>query len=511
MKQSVSWRRRAVFGLTLVAAGFLVLSFLRYYRENLSELVLKMVLLPASLIAGGFLLGDEELWKRKEYWLLLSFFAWVYISAVCSEPYYGIFEQNWRFLWILATEILFLFPLGFYYASAGKAGDRILAGFAWISIIAAVVLCIWGLSCVIQGKYLEAVSINGYGVGIHPGERRLVVLAHPNPTGMVFTLCGILAVMMAHRSQHALVRVFLAVSVLLLYAGTCLTDSRTSEMAFAAGIGCSLFITLFSALRGKRRYLRWSISVIAGIIGVGVVFLLRTPVTAGLNGIAEQYAATHAAETAAPVQKESGNTGKATDSGQAEEMPEPVEVPTAVSRKIRIEPGKAFSGREKIWRTIIERMNQEKRSWLIGFSPYGIGLVMGEWMKEFIGYWMTELHNSMIQILASSGIPALLTLLAFLAVLGVKSIRAMTEDGEPEIPGWSRYAPAFFIAVICFSILETFFVLYEQVHFANFWFFLLAGWFCGGCSSEDRDPVRNPARTKITNFSKFNPNSSFFL
>ncbi len=500
MKQTVSRAKWTIIGLSVIATGFLILTFLRYYRENLSELSLKMILLPAGLLAGGFLLGDTRIWKQKEFWFLLSFFGWVFFSALCSEPFYGAFEKNGRYLWILAAEIMYLFPIGYAYASIGNTGKRIIGAFAWFSIIITVALCVWGISCSIRGVYYNAASVTGFGVGIHPEERRMTIFTHPNPTGMVLALSGILAVIESHRIRKNLIRILVYLCEGILYAGICLTDSRTSVFAFAIGIGCALFVTAFFRLQKQRAALRWGISLIAGISCLAILFLARKPVTSGLNWLTEYNVANSQGSYVLQETKKRTETNKDSieETAGADELksktekpsepsktavPNPKTITTARSRKIQTELGEVFSGREQIWAMVFNCMSREKRSWLIGFSPFGVGLVMGEWMQGFIGFWTTELHNSLIQILASSGVPAVLLLAGFLILLAWNSLRVMT--GMINASEWIRYIPLLFVCLFCFAMQETFFVMYSEMHFANFWFFLLAGYFCRICSTED--------------------------
>ena len=497
MKQTVSRAKWTMIGLSVIAAGFMILTFLRYYRENLSELSLKMILLPAGLLAGGFLLGDVRIWKQKEFWFLLCFFGWVFFSALCSEPFYGAFEKNGRYLWILAAEILYLFPIGYAYASLGNTGEQIIGVFAWFSVIITVALCVWGLSCSIRGVYYDAVSLGGFGVGIHPEERRMTIFTHPNPTGLVLALSGILALIESHRLKKTLIRILVCLCEGILYAGICLTDSRTSVFAYALGIGCALFVTVFFHRKNQKAVLQWGMSLTAGIACLAVLFLARKPVTSGLNWFTE-YNVANAQEASGlsdidlhdkdsieetaggdEVQDKAKITAKLSEAA----TPKPEIITTARSRKIQTKLGEIFSGREQIWAMTVKCMNREKRSWLIGFSPFGVGLVMGEWMQGFIGFWTTELHNSLIQILASSGIPAVLFLVAFLILLAKKSIRVMT--GMITVSEWIRYIPLLFVCLFCIAMQETFFVVYPEIHFANFWFFLSAGYFCRICSTED--------------------------
>jgi hypothetical protein len=325
----------------------------------------------------------------------------------------------------------------------------------------------------------------------------MTIFTHPNPTGMVLALSGILAVIESHRIRKNLIRILVYLCEGILYAGICLTDSRTSVFAFAIGIGCALFVTVFFRLQKQRAALRWGISLIAGIACLAILFLARKPVTSGMNWFTEYNVANvqgtsglsdidlhdkdSIEETAGAdeVQDEAKKTAKLSETV----TPKPEIITTARSRKIQTKLGEIFSGREQIWAMTVKCMNREKRSWLIGFSPFGVGLVMGEWMQGFIGFWTTELHNSLIQILASSGVPAVLFLVAFLILLAKKSIRVMT--GMINASEWIRYIPLLFVCLFCFAMQETFFVMYSEMHFANFWFFLLAGYFCRICSTED--------------------------
>ena len=89
--------------------------------------------------------------------------------------------------------------------------------------------------------------------------------------------------------------------------------------------------------------------------------------------------------------------------------------------------------------------------------------------------WVQEVHSSFVQMLISCGVlcPVLfIVFVALLAVRGARTFLAAPAKGEPD----ARFLVPALVAVLISACMESFLLLYPQLHFSNLWFFLLAGY-----------------------------------
>ena len=436
---ALTWQR----WLALLALLCLLVSLGRFFATNMGTLMSVMVLFPLSAAFAALVLKETRLYRQPEFILLLAFAAAVLISSAVSEKLYGTFVANRNYLGTLATSLFVCYALCFALPKETRA--RTLHAFIGVSTAVVAAACLLGVILAARGDYLVPRFMPEYGIGLCPPEVgmgadwRLVVFTHPNTVGMV---CEIVLLLCAYRIitlRNTLGRVLYGVAAAICFAALALAASRTSSLALSAGLAMVAFRLLWGKLKDRKPAARWLACIAAAAVTAVACFVLLDLLCGALLSLSPEGSSLAAAETAA-------------------------------ERVIADETG-AFSGRTRLWSGVLACMQDTPYLFAVGTSPVQVGQVIA----PYTPIWVQEVHSSLVQMLISCGIPCLLLFAAFTVLLAVKGVRvffAAPRAGAFDA-GW--LVPVL-VAVLISASMETFLALYPQLHFANLWFFLAAGY-----------------------------------
>lgn len=429
--------------LILFAGVCLLVSLGRYFAGNFGSLMTAMLLLPAACAFAGVVLVNSDVARQPECRILLAILALVFVSCALNEKYYGVFVENTVYLGVLIASIFTCYALPCVLPKE----KRMDALHALIAVCAAVVslVCLWGLTLAALGEYHMPAFMPEYGVGLCPpdvgmgADFRLVTFTHPNTVGMVCEIVFLLSLYRVLTAKKTAVRALYAAAAVICFAAVAAASSRTSSLALCVGLAMIVFRLLFLRLRGKKNALRWGVSIAAAIAAAAVCFLLLTVLYDGLLSLSPAGRSEAAMRTDA--------------------------------ERVVADETSAFSGRTNIWKGVFDCMLDTPRLFAIGTSPVHVGQVVA----PYTPIWVQEVHSSFVQLLISCGVLCPLLFASFIVLLAIRGARlffAAAPDGGDD-GGW--LVPAL-VAILISACMETFLLLYQQLHFANLWFFLLAGY-----------------------------------
>ena len=428
--------------LAAFAGVCLLVSLGQYFAGNLGNLVTTMLLFPAACAFAGAALYCRALPRCAESRVLYALLALVFIVSALNEKFYGVFTENAKYLGTLTVSIFVCYAFGF----ALPRERRMRALHICIDVCAAVValMCLWGLALAASGVYYMPRFSPEYGIGLCPqnvgmgADFRLVVFTHPNTVGMVCEIVLLLCVYRAICCKRALSRALYAVAALICFVAASAASSRTSSLAISAGLAMIVFRLLYLWLRNRKCAVRIGAAIAAAVAVAVVCFALTDALYNGMLSLS-------------PV-------------GRSE-----IAAVTDAERVVADETG-AFSGRTSIWLGVLRCMRDTPRLFALGASPVAVGHVIA----DYTPIWVQEVHSSFVQMLISGGALCPILFIAFVAMLCVRGARlyfAVPRAGEPDA-GWLVPPLA---AILISACMETFLLLYPRLHFANLWFFLLAG------------------------------------
>lgn len=432
--------------LALLACVCLVTSLGRYFAGNLGSLATVMLLFPAACAFAGVVLLRADVRKRTEFRILLALLALTFISSALNEKFYGVFVKNRDYIGAMLVSVFVCYALCF----ALQKEKRLPVLHICIGVCAAIVTAVslWGLVLAASGTYYMPRFQPEYGIGLCPpavgmgADYRLVTFTHPNSTGMICEIVLLLSVYRLFTARKKAIRVLYAISAVVCFLAVSAASSRTSSLAVSVGLAMLGFRLLYQKLSCKGNLVRWGLALLIALAVAVGSFLLMDALYDGMLSLSPAGRSEAAAMTDA--------------------------------ERVIADETSAFSGRTDIWSGVLKCMVDTPRLFAFGTSPVQVGQVIASYSP----IWVQEVHSSFVQMLISCGVLCPLLFAAFVALLAASGLRlffAKPDDGEEDV---GFFVPVL-VAVLISACMETFLLLYPQLHFANLWFFLLAGYtFC---------------------------------
>lgn len=459
--------------LALLAGACVLLSLGRLYANHFGTLLFTMLIGPLACCAAGLVLFETKLARQWEFRLLMGVLAVIFVCSALSEKFYGTFTENRNDLFVLVTLIFVCYALCFAQPSQHRRAT--LAVLIDVSAVVVSTVAAVGVVLAILGRYALPAFMPEYGIGICPeavgmgADGRLVLFTHPNSTAMICEIVLLLDVYRCLTAKTACSKWLHGVSASICYLAIALAASRTATIAMCGGlalIACRFVLLKTVQWEGKKRFVR-GLAAAAAFGGVLVIgYLINGWLCDWMLSLSPVNSMTAAAATAA-------------------------------ERNILEDIG-MFTGRTKLWRGAFQAMCDAPRMFLIGTSP----ICVGQAVSSYTPIYAQELHNSFVQMFVSGGVFCPLLFLAFLAMLGIHSVklyfsgtmiapcngakRARFVPAVAQEEGWLTVVLA---AVLVNAFLETFLLIYPQMVFASVWFFILAGYVV--CTAKDCSEERD--------------------
>ena len=375
-------------------------------------------------VLAGIVLG--KLWKDRAFLAMLAFWALLLGRVLVRSP-----EQAW------GSRETFLYGLwalcgcyGLGGALTGRQTRDFLRIFTAVWVLAMTVHASLGLYAAWHQRVIWNLAAGGrWGLGVIYGsasdigrDMRLYLIFYPTISGSLLCVSALLACHGLLCSETGAARAFYGVCAAILMIAMALTDTRTSNICLALGLGGFVFLRFgkdpSEGLRrpapGRRVWLALLLALVAAFLCVLLPGLL--------NNLFNQTRSGAALFPSALAESAAANTANVANRGY-------------FGRN-------ALSGRPAIWQAVIAFLGEHPKYLLMGTSI----ISPMNWINPVPGlsYDVEHAHNILLQVLLESGIPGLLLVLLFVGIICVRAFRMLR---RPDLPNWVRGIP-----VIVFSV-----------------------------------------------------------
>ena len=228
-----------------------------------------------------------------------------------------------------------------------------------------------------------------------------------NAVGAWYYMACIFLVYLFFRYRKPLLRVFFVLCFVICYLVLAITYSRSSMLGFSISVGMLLVILAFHYFPLRKNASKAVVLVVMMCLGTLLAYK-----SFGLSTtlMSEASVSVQTAVQEAPVAESSGKSS-------SEQLIQTTEVLN--------ERGLNSSGRVELWVAAIQSLKEDPGRIITGtINP---AILTDQYIREHMpeskyGYRENH-HNAYLDILMSSGLPGLLLIMCFLAVLVVKMIR----------------------------------------------------------------------------------------
>ena len=407
-----------------------------------------MILLMFRIIIAilGIWLG--KLWQDKGFLLVSGFFLWQIIRVAMKgiDFFFSdtvsstIFNGMWAILGCYALSRVL----------PGRQLKRFLRIFVLAWTIGITIHCIiaiyaawtdqviwnfsggsfWGIGDTIGSGTYQFIQENAQAT---QGILRLYICLYPTVAGSYLSLSGIVALCCLLAEKNKGFKVFYGIAYILMIIALSLTDTRASIISLSAGVGvmtCAVVLWLYrkrkkgQAEEKKLSLISWAVAILcmAGVFVLSTILIMKiTPV----------YNARKTGES------------MIISSARAEEF-EKEEEKTITTRALT-----NLSGRDEIWRNVIQYLKENPKILILGESVYNPIANVNQRFSQEVGHC----HNIALQIILESGIVGFLIILSFGIYTAVNAFRILNSR---TFPLWIRLVPAVAATVLVGDLAECF-------------------------------------------------------
>ena len=452
------WKNIAAIAAAITIAA----SFYRYMDLLHSGAVVAYLLYPASIGCLALLLYTRVYTQLPEIRLFGAFFAWVLVViALNMNRADGALSTEW-FHSLCATSFLcFSLP----YAFESTEQPRVVSFLAWFTVFIGGALSALSLYFVATGRIIDInASIEGVlGIG---ADNRLGMFCHPNTAASICGIGIVLSVYLCFTLRSKRLRFVLLFPFVLFVFALALTDSRTGILSTALALGFEVFFILNArSFRASKKLLRSLLAIVIATACMALFYQGNAWIRQGYNTLASRATIEKAAvaELAEPTHAANGSA--------------PPQAPSTEVSNRGLSNFDNFNGRTAIWSATLKGLFENPSILFTGTTP----LIAGQTMTPYFPKEAPRglFHNSFIAVLVSFGLPGLLLILAFIALLFVRSLRLITRNlyNEQQLP--ARLLTSVLIFTLAESTMEQFLFVDGMPSLVWVWFLLAAGFtFC---------------------------------
>ena len=454
---------------TVAAAITIAVSFYRYMDLLHSGAVVAYLLYPASIGCLALLLYHSVYVRLPEVRLFGTFFAWVLVViALNMNRADGALSTEW-FHSLCATSFLcFSLP----YAFESTEQPRIVSFLAWFTVFIGGALSALSLYFVATGRIIDInASIEGVlGIG---ADNRLGMFCHPNTAASICGIGIVLSVYLYFTLRGKLLRFVLLFPFVLFVIALALTDSRTGILSTALALGFDVFFILNTrCFCAPKKLFNSLLAIVIATACMALFYQGNVWIRQGYNALTSRV--TIGTAVIVEAVKSTSTTGDSTPDANESS---PAQAPSTEVSNRGLSNFDNFNGRTAIWSATLKGLAENPSILLTGTTP----LIAGQTMTP---YFPTEaprglFHNSFVAVLVSFGLPGLLLILAFIALLFVRSLRLITRNlyNEQQLP--ARLLTSVLIFTLAESMMEQFLFVDGMPSLVWVWFLLAAGFtFC---------------------------------
>lgn len=461
----------AVGALLLFLHHFVVLLFYPVWAAGAQKLTPFFILFAAVSVLLG------KLWRRKECWILLAFWAWMLFRVFLEKrtvPVEAI---------IILSAALYAFFVAYPAFLVLRPGLRkpfltILAGI-WVLI--STVLAVWGVALCWTGARVHNFTGEFFGL---TGYGRLALFSNPNITGGFFA-CGVfMALALITLVKNKALRVLSLLSCVPMVMATSLSGTRCASIAISVAFCLLICLLLQNPL--KKIKFRYGILALVFVLCFGALTLVQIRFNGyfvqfrnSRSASAQTVPAVRAAAIPSARAEESDNFEEADNFAESEESDNPAESDNLAVSGESDESGESSlwiqqrgslnfsslddltSGRISIWADGFHYFRQSPRQILLGDSILNPGLK---------ALRMNHYHNIFLQVLYESGTIGFLLFAAFLVIFLIHAFRLIREDS---LPLWQRFLPAPALSILVMDLMDCL-TLFANGHppMTLLWFFM---------------------------------------
>lgn len=459
-KPADSILRAASCALLAVCAAVFMLALVRYKVKPACMDVLPYPI--AAVLVCWLLRGDYR--ARPVYWLAAAFALWFAATRfLCGE---GRNPQS--FYYIAEVLIIYAFVFPFAHASGDAERRRFLDGFALVFAAVITALCAVGLYAAVIGE--DVFLFGGSHWTCLLWGRLWVLKLNPNVGSMFMVLALVLTVYLLLRYWRPWLLIPAVPMLLVIFLALAISMSRATWVCLMAAAAVMAAIAVAKLWKG-RGYGRAAVMAASGAAALVLCYLALTLGVQTMNFAAAFYDRTQ------------------TPAATSENIPQPAEMELAarvttqpvlseLSTEAAVEQRGMLgsNGRMTIYRAFFAYMKDHPVKLLRGSDMLSIRLmsvygVQGEEREMTI-----HLHNAFFQMLAETGVPGLVMVLALCVVLLIRSLRILF---DPKRSASEKMLPVLLLVLIVDSLVESpLFVPYDEAtnSFFNLFFFLCAGY-----------------------------------
>ncbi len=374
----------------------------------------RLCVVPVAIYQG-------RLWKKKEFLILAAytvlFFLRCFLSAPDSVFTAELSENFLAALWLFAG----CYGLGRTLSPGQMNRFLLICCSLWTFVM--MILCCMGIYVCWTGRILT--PFNGAEIQIYL-DARLNLFYLATTSGSIIGVSFFICIISALSIKNRFLKTFFFLAMIPIILAIALTDSRTAYISTSAGIGVIVFSSVYHYMQVKKtirirqseNWKAWIISIMSMVIVFGIIIWTIMQITPLFNTLKTRgfIPAAYAEDT------------------------QPSSV--IASRKFS---GHLLSGRAELWGTIFNYIQQKPLILLIGESKIAP-------LSGFNTYY-AHCHNIYIQVLLESGVPGLILISSFIAIVLGRSLRVIRQK---EYPCWIRLLPAIPVVLFVEDIADCF-------------------------------------------------------
>ena len=387
---------RALTGRTAFCVAFLLLWFAQRVEPQRVEQVLSYILFPWAAALAFPVLTLRDTPRRRGYGFLIALFVWYLVCCLYNRQY--SFYINEAFWYQLLFACFIFYPQGERDWTLRRMQVVLYPFMAGFFLLGAV-----GLWLAAHGIWIPGENGQSIGLEVWSGYR-LDLLCQTNVMGALAAMSGMFSAFFflhSGRVGRMLNALNIAMTVLLL----AMSQSRTTAIAWSCCMALLAGRGAYYALRDRRpgghAAVRFGCAALAGALALGAgLYGLRALCSGALSLMERPNVAL--AETVEP-----------------EEAQEAADVADDGLESRAYDSMDNLENREKLWLGTLRMFADRPDTLLFGVTRKGLWENVGAY--EPLMYTHTHLHNAYLQTAAAGGLPSLLLLLAFGAVVAVRA------------------------------------------------------------------------------------------
>jgi len=416
-----------------------VCSLLQWYNIKWGSYLLLFVALPATLLLTGYLLGVRLGGLKLEYKLALGYLLWYLLSRLINGDV--LLEHTYFNVAWLCMAVCAALHMAVLMGQARRGQAVALVSALVVGAFTAIALL--GIYVAVTKQSLQ-MPFTPAPIEMTSGRRLSVWYMHPNITSAMFSIGVLLALYLAlARSGHWRRAAFLLAAG-IQYIGIGLTGSRTAMVCLAIMLCLIVAKLLFGRLRKRKRLERAVLAVLAAVAAFYLSFSGFNAAIDTLSVISRQLP-----EQTSEVVQNTTTTAK------------------GVAAKREIAPAiDTLGNRLGVYKAAVQYIGNHPLTLLRGNMDDAF---MAE-IKETAQYPYAHMHNAMLQVLMTTGLPGLALMLWFLYLLVKRAARLYFWESATPADAVLTMLP---MVTLAHSVLEPF--VFAWAGLINVLFFFAAG------------------------------------